>query len=41
MLISGQVTVGREEYEIEGLGLVAEGRVKYKKEYTWNYYHFI
>jgi type I restriction enzyme S subunit len=32
MLMNGQVTVGYAEKEVEGLGLVAEGGIEYKKE---------
>jgi type I restriction enzyme S subunit len=31
MLMNGQVTVGYAEKEVEGLGLVAEGGIKYEK----------
>jgi type I restriction enzyme S subunit len=32
MLMNGQVTVGSLEKEVEGLGLVAEGRIEYKQK---------
>jgi type I restriction enzyme S subunit len=31
MLMNGQVAVGYAEKEVEGLGLVAEGGIKYEK----------